>query len=250
MRRQASGGFLRISGSRLVCLLRRRLFQGPLARVGPGRVKFLMCIGMVWIAAKEDTPDRLDLRQISPVPPAPHAARRHTAGLAELIITPTFRIFFWSGSMIQMPGQHGREGAFRPARRILVVQLPFGFHDLPRCRRASPPLPFRSEHGAYHRVGSIVKGTKPMLYAAFYAGMTFSYAGAAREAFRMGHAQLALWYLTMAVIAGGWPPATRSVCDVPPRGVHWSGAENVRFPCHAAVDWRQCSPFRARNHLG
>jgi hypothetical protein len=89
----------------------------------------------------------------------------------------------------------------RAVRHILVVRLPFGFHDLPRCHLGSSPLPFQWEHGAYDRVGSIAKGTKPMLYATFYAGMTCTYAGAAREAFHLGHAKLALYYLVMAGIA-------------------------------------------------
>ncbi len=42
-----------------------------------------------------------------------------------------------------------------------------------------------------------------MLDAAFHVGIAVTYGGAAREAFRLGHARLGWYYLAMAGLAAG-----------------------------------------------
>jgi len=42
-----------------------------------------------------------------------------------------------------------------------------------------------------------------MLDATFHVGIAFTYGGASWEAFRMGHARLGWYYLTMAGLASG-----------------------------------------------
>jgi hypothetical protein len=44
---------------------------------------------------------------------------------------------------------------------------------------------------------------RPMLDAAFHVGIAVTYGGAAREAFRLGHARLGWYYLAMAGLAAG-----------------------------------------------